>query len=132
MTNSILIGKAIYNVLMEDETIQRYVSGRVFPLVAEQSTNYPFIVYWRNGVQSVNYTKDGYGEDSVDFTVLAVSDKYQVSILIANLIRMVLEKRRIISEDMLITNVRLVGIDESWSDNAYIQTLNFQCTVNSK
>ena len=132
MTNSILIGKAIYNVLMEDETIQSYVSGRVFPLVAEQSTNYPFIVYWRNSVQSVNYTKDGYGEDSVDFTVLAVSDKYQVSIFIANLIRMVLEKRRIISEDMLITNVRLVGIDESWSDNAYIQTLNFQCTVNSK
>ena len=80
MTNSILIGKTIYNKLLEDNVIQSYVEGRIFPLVAEQSTNYPFIVYWRNEIQSINYTKDGYGEDSVEFTVVAVSDKYNVSL----------------------------------------------------
>ena len=130
MTNSILIGKTIYNKLLEDETIQSYVNGKIFPLVAEQSTTFPFIVYYRNGIQTINYTKDGYGEDSVEFTVIAVSDKYNVSLMIANQIRKVLEIRKIESEDMLLTNIRLVGIDESWSENTYIQTLNFQCTVN--
>lgn len=130
MTNSILIGKTIYNKLLEDNVIQSYVEGRIFPLVAEQSTNYPFIVYWRNEIQSINYTKDGYGEDSVEFTVVAVSDKYNVSLRIANQIRKVLEIRKIASEDMIVSNIRLVGIDESWSENTYIQTLNFSCTVN--
>ncbi len=130
MTNSILIGKTIYNKLLEDNVIQSYVEGRIFPLVAEQSTNYPFIVYWRNEIQSINYTKDGYGEDSVEFTVVAVSDKYNVSLQIANQIRKVLEIRKIASEDMIVSNIRLVGIDESWSENTYIQTLNFSCTVN--
>lgn len=130
MTNSILIGKTIYNKLLEDNVIQSYVEGRIFPLVAEQSTNYPFIVYWRNEIQSINYTKDGYGEDSVEFTVVAVSDKYNVSLQIANQIRKVLEIRKIASEDMIVSNIRLVGIDESWNENTYIQTLNFSCTVN--
>lgn len=130
MTNSILIGKVIYNTLIEDDVIQSYVGSRVFPLVAEQSTTFPFIVYYRNGVQNTNYTKDGYSEDSVEFTVIAVSNKYDSSLMIANQIRKVLEKKKITSEDMVITNIRLVDIDESWSDNSYIQTLNFLCTVN--
>ena len=130
MTNSILIGKDIYEKLMGDATIQSYVEGRIFPLVAEQSTKFPFIVYWRNEIQNVNYTKDGYNEDLVEFTVVAASDKYNVSLRLANQIRKVLEVRKIASEDMIISNIRLVGIDESWSENTYIQTLNFTCTVN--
>ena len=130
MTNSILIGRTIYDKIMEDEELQSYVNGRVFPLIAEQTTSFPFIIYWRTSIQSSNYTKDGFNEDSVEFSVVAVSENYTQSLLIANRIRKVLEVRKISGEDILVTDVKMVGIDETWNDNSYIQTLNFTCTVN--
>ena len=33
---------------------------------------------------------------------------------------------------MIISNVRLLGVDESYEDNAYVQRLNFECKVNNK
>lgn len=129
MTNAILIGKTIYDKLKADETLNGYINGKIFPIVAEQGTSFPFIVYWRNNIQTNNYTKDGYRQDSVEFTIVVASDKYNTSLAIANQIRKIMEVRRIENNDMLITNVRLVETDESWSDNAYIQTLNFTCTV---
>lgn len=130
MTNSILIGKTIYNKITEDEEIQYYVSGRVYPLIAEQSSSFPFIIYWRNSIQSSNYTKDGFNEDFVEFTVVAVSENYTQSLLIANRLRKILEVRKITGEDIVITDIKMVDIDESWSENSYVQTLNFTCTVN--
>lgn len=130
MTNSILIGKTIYTKITEDEEIQSFVSGRVYPLIAEQSSSFPFIIYWRNSIQSSNYTKDGFNEDFVEFTVVAVSENYTQSLLIANRLRKILEVRKITGEDIVISNIKMVDIDESWSENSYVQTLNFTCTVN--
>lgn len=130
MTNSILIGKTIYTKITEDEVIQSYVSGRVYPLIAEQSSSFPFIIYWRNSIQSSNYTKDGFNEDFVEFTVVAVSENYTQSLMIANRLRKILEVRKITGEDIVITDIKMVDIDESWSENSYVQTLNFTCTVN--
>ena len=130
MTNSILIGKTIYTKITEDEEIQSYVSGRVYPLIAEQSSSFPFIIYWRNSIQSSNYTKDGFNEDFVEFTVVAVSENYTQSLMIANRLRKILEVRKITGEDIVITDIKMVDIDESWSENSYVQTLNFTCTVN--
>ena len=130
MTNSILIGKTIYNKIMEDEEIQSFVSGRVYPLIAEQTSSFPFIIYWRNSIQSSNYTKDGFNEDSVEFTVVVVSENYTQSLMIANRLRKILEVRKITGEDMVIADIKMVDIDESWSENSYVQTLNFTCNVN--
>lgn len=128
MTNSILIGKVLYGRLKDIKQLE----GRIYPVIAEQSTLYPFAVYYRTGLDSVNYTKDGYGEDSVNFTIAAVADKYYLSCDIANEIRKALELQRLVSDDMVISNVRLLGVDESYEDNAYVQRLNFECKVNNK
>ena len=128
MTNSILIGKVIYGRLKDIDQLE----GRIYPVIAEQSTRYPFSVYYRTGLESVNYTKDGYGEDSVNFTIAVVADKYFLSCDIANEIRKALESQRMLADDMIISNVRLLGVDESYEDNAYVQRLNFECKVNNK
>lgn len=130
MVNSLLIGKTIYNCMNTNEDLNKIVKNKIYPLVADQSTTFPFVVYYRTNIMSSNYTKDGYGEDEVEFTVIGVSDKYNVSCDIANEIRKVFEKKKIDGENLTITNCRLVGVDESWEENAYVQRLNFLCTVN--
>jgi hypothetical protein len=129
MTNSIFIGKYIYYALTESNEVNQYVGFKVFPIVAEQGTEYPFIVYRRNNIQNSENTKDGFNEDSVDFDVIVVSDKYDESIEIANAVRKVLEKKKRVYGDMLITNTLLQGISEDFVENAYVQTLNFSCIV---
>lgn len=125
MTNSIMIGKVIYQKLKD------LAGGRIYPVVAEQSTVYPFVVYYRTAVQNTNYNKDGYSEDAVSFTVCVVSDKYNESCTLAHQVRERLECQRIKGNGMVITSIRITGIDESYEDNAYVQRLNFECIVNN-
>ena len=66
MDNSLLIGKYIYKLLTEDDSLARIVTPKkVFPLVANADTTYPFVVYSRIGL-NVEYCKDGLVENTVD------------------------------------------------------------------
>lgn len=129
MTNSILIGKYIYNTLTQNDSVSGYVDSKVFPVVAEQGTEYPFIVYRRNNIQASQDTKDGVNEDAVDFEVIVVSDRYDESIAIANEVRRALERKKMVFEDIVIYNSTMQGISEDYAENAYVQMLNFSCTV---
>lgn len=131
MIDSILIGKVIYSKLFENQTIQEVIADRIYPVIAEQTTNYPFIIYYRNSVVNTIFNKDGSVEDNVEFTVTVVSTKYNESADLANEIRKIFEKREILNNVIRITNSRLNGIAESYEDNAYVQSLTFSCTVNN-
>lgn len=130
MTNSVFINRVIYERLTGSPFISQMCPNKVFPLVAEQTTTFPFIVYWRDNVVSES-CKDGMHEDTVTFTVVAVTDNYPLSLEIANDIRMNLESMKIVARDMVITNCKVTGIEESFQENAYVQTLSFECTVNN-
>ena len=130
MTNAIYINKVIYERLTTHQYIALNCPNKVFPLVAEQTTTFPFVVYWRENIVSES-CKDGMHEDYVTFTVVAVSDNYPASLDLANAIRESLESMRFVSRGMLITNCKVTGVEESFQDNAFVQTLSFACKVNN-
>ena len=39
------LGKAIYNILVNDSSIQLIVGTKIFPMVAPTNTEFPFIIY---------------------------------------------------------------------------------------
>ena len=45
------IGKAIFNILSNDSDVLALVESRIFPNVAPQTTEFPFIIYDVTGVQ---------------------------------------------------------------------------------
>ena len=114
MTNAILINKVIYNKLKENTVIWSRCPQKIFPLVAEQTTTFPFIVYWRNNVSTISMNKDGYCEDSVSFTVAVVDTNYSNTLELANEVRKSLEFMRYKTEEMDITNCHLTSIDETY------------------
>ena len=127
MTNSIFISKALYLLLNDDAILKQSVTG-VYPIIAENDAKYPFITYTRDNIYT-NECKDGYYEDKVTFSVMVVSANYISSLDIANRVRAILEQKKINTKDVILYNVKLTGIDESFNDNAYIQNLSFDCTV---
>lgn len=44
---SLQIGKAIYHLLSKDSRIKEKVGSKIYPLIVEESTTFPFIVYKR-------------------------------------------------------------------------------------
>jgi hypothetical protein len=127
---SIQIGKVIYAILSNDEELQTYIGKKIFPIVAEQTTTYPFITYQRENISTNSETKDIYIQDTVSFAVNIVAEKYFDSVEIADIVRRCLEKRKLPNSlEMNITNCHLYAINEDYTDNVYVQRLSFECIV---
>lgn len=76
------IGKQIIELLAKDEELTKLVGKKIFPLVANADTTFPFIVYKRAGFQPA-LNKDFEGEKiTVDFVTCSTS--YEESLKIAN------------------------------------------------
>lgn len=130
MDNSLLIGKYIYRLLSEDEGLSGSVTPKkIFPLIANADTTYPFVVYSRTGL-SVQYCKDGLVEDTVEMQIIAVSDNYVESLEVANQIRKALELRRYKDDDIQIRECKLTSVYEEYMEDAFIQRMNFTIKTN--
>lgn len=137
MTNSILIGKAIYSQLANDIDTQAYVGANIFPLVAENDTSFPFICYTRENVNgNYGYTKDGHVGDEVQFRVDVVSNSYNESCEIALAVRKCLEKgyievtetvNNVTTTTMKINDCVMSSITEAYDTETFIQTMRFTC-----
>ena len=128
MTNSILINKYIYSKLSNSNELKKYVDSKIYPLVAENTTTFPFVTYYRDNISPISFTKDGYCQDEVYFTINVVSDHYTQTLEIANIIRKLMEGLR---GDNNIYDCYMTNIDENFVENSYVQTLQFQCKVES-
>ena len=122
---SLKVGKEIYSHLKENKSLTDIVGNKIYPIIVEKDTNYPFIVYKRSNVIP-DYTKDYHFKDDVIVDIICVSNHYVESVEIASLVRESLEDKRIGD----INRIRLESADEDFIDDAYIQTLSFNLTIN--
>jgi hypothetical protein len=125
MINTLNIGKYIYSALNDSEEI----TCKVYPLIADNDAKYPFIVYRRINLVS-NSSKDGIYEDNTIVEIVIVSDKYSVGVDIATEVRNLLEKQSVIYDDLEINDTTLSLAAEEYSNNAYVQRLQFTFKIN--
>lgn len=126
--STISFAKAI-NKLLSVDIIKSVVNNKVYPLIASLNTTFPYIVFQRTSTPYTN--KDNVYQDNVNIEIIAVSDNYDKSVELAELIRNELEgKRNITIEDFRITSIKLVDTSESYSNDAYLQSLTFNFRIN--
>lgn len=125
MINTLNIGKYIYSTISGDNQI----TCKVYPLIADNDAKFPFIVYRRTGLVS-GTTKDGLTEDDVTVEIVIVSDKYSVGLDLAINVRNLLEKQSVVYEDIEINDTTLNLATEEYSDNSYIQRMQFDMKIN--
>nr|WP_320037820.1 DUF3168 domain-containing protein [uncultured Bacteroides sp.] len=91
---SLQIGKAIYELLHSNTAVEAKVQDKVYPLVADKSTTFPFIVYKRTEIIPA-YTKDRFSANEyVTVEVIVASDNYIETVEIADLVRLALEGKQ--------------------------------------
>ena len=130
METSINIGKVIKDILYQDETLNNLVKNQVFPLIAEENTTFPFIVYRRNSIRKAS-TKDYVNDEIASVDVVVACDKYSKSVEIAERVRFVLERGEYEGENFSVDNITLSNASEQYVQNTYIQTLTFDIEINN-
>lgn len=126
MIDTLKLGEFIYDALSTDSSTYGY---KVYPLVADNNAKFPFVIYRRVSLES-STCKDGVFEDSVTMEIMVVSDKYAVGVDMAIRIREILERQCAYFSDMEINDGNMVLATEDYSDNAYIQRMQFNFKVN--
>ena len=121
---SIEIGKKVYQILKINDELVNIVGDKIYPLVAESDTSYPFVVFKRTGI-TPEYSKDWLTMESVSVEIVCASDKYFQSVDMANLIREEMDGLR--GGEILETKVDY--ITEDFIDDAYIQRIGFNFKV---
>lgn len=122
--DSLKVGKEIYSLLNGSSLLTDIVGSKIYPIIVEKETTYPFIVYKRSNIIP-NYTKDFHFKDEVIIDVICVSNDYSESVDIASMVRDILEDKRFTG----IESIKLESADEDFIDDAYIQTLSFNLTI---
>ena len=118
------IGTTIRKLLIENEAVKEFVGEKIFPLVAPHEAKGDLIVYYRDEY-SKDYTKMGVYNDNCKVYVVAVSEDYDRSQLIAEAVNEALEDTFFQNTDNQI-QIRLSDSTEDYADNKYIQVLLFE------
>lgn len=121
---------ALVKALLAGMSVNEALGGRIYPVVAEQKTPFPFLVYKRIGV-ALEGDKDTYyrhGAVSVDLVVAGSS--YSQSLGIASAIVDAMPDHPIDLDGFDISSIRLANAVEDFQDEAYIQTLTFNIEIN--
>jgi hypothetical protein len=125
------IGKVITSILMNDTTMQGYIGNRIFPIIAEVDTKFPFVIYQRNSL-TTQLTKDGLYEGTAVIEIAIASDKYQPSMEIAKRVKSVLTSIRGAHNGFNIEQVELSDASEQYVDYSFVQDLTFNIYIDDE
>ena len=134
MDNTLLIWKYLKPLLTQNQELTKYINAAyMYPCAAVLTdTHYPFLIYRRESI-TPEYTKhipnaSGW-VNNISISVTVVSDNYDESAYIANLVRNILENARIRNDEIKIMDIELASSYESYNDDAYQQNLIFNLTA---
>ena len=119
---SLQIGKAIYNKLSNDKNITNRVGKKIYPLIADVDTTFPFIIYKRTGIIPADSKDRFIYSEEVYVEVVIASDKYNESIEIADLVRSTLTTGKYNE----IKDIQITDADEDYIEDTFIQNLTFK------
>lgn len=129
---SLQIGKAIYQLLSENTAVTDRVQNKIYPLIADTGTTFPFIIYKRTSViPSDSKDRFIYNEDTYVDVVIA-SDKYNESIEIADLVKAALQGKKGNYSNIEVYDIRMTDADEDYIEDTFIQNLTFNIKTNGK
>ena len=122
----ISIGKAIKTLLV-DGLSKTSIKNKIYPLIADETTTFPFIVYRRSSITTVS-DKD-YSNDSACIQIMIAANNYAESVELAEQVRTSLVHKKGIIQTIPVEDISLVDGSEEFIDNTFVQNLIFKITI---
>lgn len=122
---AISCNKHIYQLLSNDSLLTSMVGKKIYPLIAEETVTYPFIIFTKENANA-NYTKDFLTYDTVTISVAIAANNYFETVNIAERVRAILENYR----DSYFYNIFLDNVTEEYLEDVFLQQLQFSAKIN--
>ena len=123
------VGKVIYNILSNDSDVKSLVGTKIFPLVAESNTTFPFITYKRNSLTPTN-SKDRFICNAESYVEVNVCDtNYNKSIDLAEKVISALEGKKGTYNNIDVQNIEFDNSSEEFNEDTYIQNITFKIKI---
>lgn len=126
-----MIGKVITSLLKENSGLTDIIpDSKMYAYIINEDTELPALIYVVNSVTPL-YTKDGWVNDTCDFSVLAFSSSYSQLQDISYLIRDALELKSGIITDVEIQKIYLSSHSEGYNinENVFMCKLDFNVKI---
>lgn len=117
------VGKDLTAILLADSTVHSLVGDKVFPLVANAGTTFPFIVYRRNGYRP--YSNKDYTDEVAYIELAVLSDNYIDGVQLADAVGNALNEK----ETQTIDEILIENASEEFNNDTYIQKINLKITI---
>ena len=114
------IGQEIRNTILSSAAVKNAVDTKVFPLIANAGTTFPFLVYRRSSYSPMS-NKDTLNE-TVYMEIAIITTNYEQSVTIANDVADVL----INYESDTIEEIKVTNISEEFISDSFVQKINLQ------
>ena len=105
----------LYDKLQNNGDVSTYCGDRIFPLVAEEGTDYPYLIMKLESILP-EYTKDGRTYDTITVSVTVYAKDYKTVTQIQESVRTILESY----------SFKLDSLNEDFSSDAYRQTVYYR------
>lgn len=122
----ISIGKAIKSLLVAGLN-KTDVKNKIYPLIADETTTFPFIIYRRNSITPES-DKDQ-TNDSATIQIVIAANNYAESVDLAEKVRTSLIHKSGTIQTIPVEDITLVDGSEEFIDNTFIQNLIFKITL---
>lgn len=123
---SLSAGNIINKILREDAEVASK-TRLIFPIVVDKA-QLPYIVYRRVGLDQTP-VKGRRGSDSVTIDVVCYTKGYTEGVELAEAVRGALEGEQIEADGLVMRSCYLSDSEETWADDAYIQSLTFTIKI---
>ena len=122
----ISIGKAIKTLLV-DGLSKTSIKNKIYPLIADETTTFPFIVYRRSSI--ISESDKDYSNDSAHIQIMIAANNYAESVELAEQVRTSLVHKKGIIQTIPVEDISLVDGSEEFIDNTFVQNLIFKITI---
>lgn len=124
------IGKVINQILTSDDAVKGWLGNKVYPLVADKGTTFPFLIYRRSSITPAD-TKEGIYTTSAYYSVSIVAESYKDSVSIAKAVARALTSVRGVVQGINVLRITLMQPNEYW-DNEFVQELTFKIDIDDE
>ena len=117
------VGSEIRKLLMADSKVVEKLTDKIFPLVANAGTMFPFLVYRRSAYRPAS-NKD-YQSEVVSIEIAIATVKYEEGVDIADAVADALNRKH----TEIIEEIEIVNIFEEYTDDTFIQKINLEISL---
>lgn len=130
---SLELGRVVKSILLQDKELSKLVGSRVFPLVADKGTSFPFIVYRRDGLTpSSNKDRLVYDTQVRMSFIVASSDYRQGLDICSKVVDVLLASQGRTIGGLDITDLELLDTSEEYREDTFLQLLSIKVNIKNK